>query len=54
MQEADTSAYEYLPEEKITREEFDAISAKIKEKKEEKVDRAHVDCGTGGCPVDFK
>lgn len=54
MQEADMSAYEYLPEEKITREEFDAISAKIKEKKEEKVDRAHVDCGTGGCPVDFK
>jgi len=55
MPEADESAYEYLPEQKVTWKEYQAIEAKIKTKAlEESVDRSHVDCGAGGCPIDFK
>lgn len=55
MQEADESAYEYLPEQKVTWAEYQAIEARIKTKAlEESVDRSHVDCGAGGCPIDFK
>jgi hypothetical protein len=55
MQEADESAYEYLPEQKVTLKEYQAIEARIKTKAlEESVDRSHVDCGAGGCPIDFK
>lgn len=55
MQEADKSAYEYLPEQKVTWAAYQAIEARIKTKaSEESVDRSHVDCGAGGCPIDFK
>jgi hypothetical protein len=47
------SSYEYLPEEPVTKAEYEEISRKIKERMEEDVDRAHVDCSTGACPIDF-
>lgn len=54
MPQADTSAYEYQPEEPVTKAEFDAIVAAIKVTDvQEDVDFAHIDCGTGGCPIDF-
>lgn len=59
MPQADTSAYEYQPEEPVTKHEFEMIAAAIaatidadKEVKED-VGLEHVDCGSGGCPVSF-
>lgn len=50
----DTSAYEYQPEQPVTKHEFELIAAAIQDDGvEEDVDFAHVDCGSGGCPVDF-
>ncbi len=50
MPTEDTSAYEYLPEEAITKAEFDDLVAKIDRGKED-VDRAHLDCGSSACPA---
>jgi hypothetical protein len=50
-------AYEYTPEQDITRAEYERILASVRlpggDKVEEDVDFAHVDCATGACPVDF-
>ena len=46
----EVTAYEYSPEEIITRREFDDLVAKIERGREE-VDRAHLDCGGGACPA---
>ncbi len=54
MPTEDTSSYEYLPEQPITKAEYEAIVSKIKEAKSEDVDKVHVDCAGGACPVDFK
>lgn len=51
--EADSSAYEYLPEEPVTKAQFEEIARSIAEQMEEDVDRAHVDCSSGACPIDF-
>lgn len=58
MPQSDTSAYEYQPEEPVTKHEYDMIAAAItvqadEERMKEEVDFAHVDCGSGACPVDF-
>ena len=45
-------SYEYLPEEPITEEEYDYYVANI-ERMSEEVDRVHVDCSSGACPIDF-
>jgi len=55
------ASYEYLPEEQITRDEYDAIMIKVsgiaeaagKEMGEE-VDKVHLECEGGACPIDFK
>lgn len=53
---SDTSAYEYLPEQPVSKAEFEQVSRAILEKPsvQEDVGFEHVDCGTGACPVDFK
>jgi len=48
----DNMSYEYLPEEPISDEEYDAIVANI-ERMAEEIDRVHVECDNGGCPIDF-
>ena len=55
MPQADTTAYEYQPEQPVTKHEFEMILAAIKDSDEVKqdVDFAHVDCASGACPVDF-
>lgn len=53
MPKIDTTAFEYQPEEPITSEEFDRIAANIKFAEREDIGFEHVDCGSGGCPVDF-
>lgn len=45
-------SYEYVPEEEISDERYAEIVAGI-EKMVEDVDRVHVDCDNGACPIDF-
>lgn len=53
-QEDDGSAYEYLPEEPLTKARFEQISAAIKESSIlEDVGMEHVDCSSGSCPISF-
>lgn len=54
MPQADTTAYEYQPEEPVTQERFDEIVKAIQEgAPKEDIGFEHVDCSTGACPVDF-
>lgn len=54
MPQTDTSAYEYQPEQPVTSQEFADIVAKIKGATKEDIGFEHLDCGAGGCPVDFR
>ncbi len=49
----DTSAYEYSPEEPVTREQFDAYVANIVSQSED-IGREHIDCASGACPITFE
>lgn len=54
MPQSDTSAYEYLPEEPVTKARFEQIAAAIKAGDvQEDVGMEHVDCSTGACPISF-
>ncbi len=55
MPDEGQSSYEYLPEEEISAEKFKEIMDSIVNPATvEDIGREHVDCGTGGCPIDFK
>ena len=45
--------YEYVPEEIISLEYFNELMSGITLEKED-IDRAHIDCEGGACPIDFK
>jgi adenosylcobalamin-dependent ribonucleoside-triphosphate reductase len=49
----DDTAYEYQPEQQVTIEDYHAYVTNIKQEIEEDLDRQHLDCSTGACPVDF-
>lgn len=51
--DAENSAYEYLPEEPMSKVEFEARSRAIAEALEEDIGKEHIDCSSGACPVDF-
>lgn len=53
MPQGDTSAYEYQPEQPVTKHEFEMIAAAITASVKEDIGFEHIDCGSGGCPVDF-
>jgi adenosylcobalamin-dependent ribonucleoside-triphosphate reductase len=55
MPQSEHTSYEYQPETPITNEEYYSIMAGIKTNDvKEEVDRAHLDCSTGGaCPISF-
>ena len=55
MPQSDTSAYEYLPEEPVTKAKFQMIVDAIKKDEEvqEEVGMEHVDCASGACPINF-
>jgi len=54
MPQEDTSSYEYLPEQSVTKAEYEAIAHAIENSNiTEDIGKEHIDCGTGGCPVDF-
>jgi hypothetical protein len=55
MPQTDTSAYEYTPEEMVSKAEYEMIVNAIKEQDtKEEVGLEHVDCSTGACPIDFR
>ena len=57
MPQADTTAYEYQPEQPVTKHEFEVILAAVaaeEESMKEEVGLEHVDCASGACPIDFK
>jgi adenosylcobalamin-dependent ribonucleoside-triphosphate reductase len=49
----DGSSYEYLPEEPVSQAEYLSVVSQLRELVDEEVAREHLDCGAGGCPVDF-
>jgi adenosylcobalamin-dependent ribonucleoside-triphosphate reductase len=53
MPQTDASAYEYQPEQPVTKHEYQMISDAIQVALKEDVGLEHVDCGSGGCPVSF-
>lgn len=54
MPQADTSAYEYQPEQPVTKAQFEMIAAAIQnDNVKEDIGFEHVDCGAGACPIDF-
>lgn len=52
MPQVDSTAYEYQPEEPITKERYEELMAVI-DRTTEDISREHVECGAGGCPIDF-
>lgn len=61
MPQTDTSAYEYQPEEAVTKHEYEVIAAAVaaaqaeaEAEVKEDVDFEHVDCASGACPIDFR
>lgn len=55
MPQIEATAYEYQPEEPISKEDYDKLVARVSsgEYLEQEVAREHVDCENGACPVDF-
>ena len=46
-------AYEYQPEEPVTKGAYDQIAGKIVRELSEEVDKTHLDCENGACPIEF-
>lgn len=54
-QSDDLTAYEYLPEEPVAKAEFERIARAIQRTAlSEDVEREHLDCATGACPIEFR
>ncbi|ESY35787.1 hypothetical protein X748_14360 [Mesorhizobium sp. LNJC386A00] len=53
LPQVDTLSYEYQPEEPLTKARYEAIVGSIREQMAEDVDKVHIDCASGACPVDF-
>lgn len=54
MPQIDAGAYEYQPEEAVTKSQYEAISREISRTMAEDIGKEHVDCDNGACPVDFE
>jgi len=54
MPQEKTAAYEYQPEEPVSKVEFEKIGRQIEDVLTEEVDKVHVNCDNGHCPIDFK
>lgn len=56
MPQTDTTAYEYQPEEPVTKHQYELITQALKAANgvKEEVAFEHVDCASGACPVDFE
>ncbi len=54
MPQTDSSAYEYQPEQSVTKAEYEAFCHAIENAMKEDIGKEHVGCDSGVCPVDFK
>jgi hypothetical protein len=54
MPQSDVAAYEYQPEEPVTKAKYEEISHAIRAALEEDIGKEHVDCDSGSCPIDFR
>ena len=54
MPQEDAAAYEYQPEEPVTKAKYEEISHAIKAALEEDISKEHLDCENGACPIDFR
>jgi len=54
--DVDEYAYEYVPEQPITKDEYERITREIRGETgaQEDVGLEHVDCASGVCPIDFR
>lgn len=53
-QSDDMTAYEYLPEQPVSKAEYEGIAQAIRrDMVSEDIGREHVDCATGACPIEF-
>ena len=53
MPQSDSAAYEYQPEETVTKAHFEQVANAIQQALAEDIGKEHVDCDSGACPVDF-
>ena len=53
MPQIDGTAFEYQPEEPLTKHQYESIAASIVEEAKEDVGFEHVDCASGACPISF-
>ena len=53
MPQVAAGAYEYQPEESVTKSQYEAISREISRTMAEDIGKEHIDCDSGACPVDF-
>jgi len=51
--DAGTAAYEYLPEEPVSKAKYEEIASAIQKALTEDIGKEHLDCDNGACPVDF-
>lgn len=55
LPDADDMVFEYLPEQRVSRSYFNQLVRSIEYNGlKEDVDKVHVDCGSGGCPIEFE
>jgi adenosylcobalamin-dependent ribonucleoside-triphosphate reductase len=55
MPQEDSAAFEYQPEEPVTKAQYEATAAAISRMGlTEDIDRVHVECDAGACPIDFE
>lgn len=54
MPQADTTAFEYLPEEIVSEKVYNDTVSKIQSNMTEDVGSEHVQCEGGACPIDFE
>lgn len=53
MPQEEGQSYEYLPEESLTKAQFENVQRDIRSSQPEDIGKEHVDCEGGACPVDF-
>lgn len=53
MPQIDATAFEYQPEEPITHQKYLELMTKVEGGIKEDIGFEHIDCGAGGCPIDF-
>ncbi|MGQ4272940.1 ribonucleoside-diphosphate reductase [Terrihabitans sp. B22-R8] len=54
-QSDDLTAYEYLPEQPVSKAEFEGIARAIQRSAiSEDIGREHLDCASGACPIEFR